>query len=273
MKRNRIAALLCSAALCLGLAGCSSGTASAGEYDWKYIQDKGEMVIGYTVFEPMNYTNDAGEFVGFETEFAQAVCDKLGVKAKFQEINWDNKVTDLESKAIDCVWNGMTITDELKASIAVSDPYIRNMQVIVIRSADADKYTDTASLVGQTIEAEAGSAGAAAIADDANLSQATLVTAPKQTDTLLEVKGMAAEAAVLDYVLANASIGEGTDFADLMMIPGVELSVEEYGVGFRKDSSAAAKVNEAMKALVEDGTLNALAEKYGLQDQLLANQE
>lgn len=269
MKRNAIAALLCAAALCLGLAGCAESQAD----DWKYIQDKGEMVIGYTVFEPMNYTDDSGSFVGFETEFAQAVCDKLGVKPKFVEINWDNKVTDLESKAIDAVWNGMTITEELKASIAVSDPYIRNMQVVVIRTADADKYTDTASLIGKTIEAEAGSAGAAAVAEDPNLSQATLVTAPKQTDTLLEVKGMAADAAVLDYVLANATIGEGTDFADLMMIPGVELSVEEYGVGFRKDSTAAAKVNEAMQALIEDGTLNALAEKYGLQDQLLANQE
>lgn len=269
MKRRNIAALLLAAALGLSLAACAKEEAD----DWSYIQKKGEMVIGYTVFEPMNYTDNAGNFVGFETEFAQAVCDKLGVKAKFQEINWDNKVTDLESKTIDCVWNGMTITEELKAAISVSDPYIRNMQVIVIRSADAGKYTDTASLVGQTIEAEAGSAGADAVANDPNLSQATLVTAPKQTDTLLEVKSLAAEAAVLDYVLANASIGEGTDFADLMMIPGVELSVEEYGIGLRKDSTATAKINEAMQALIDDGTLAALAEKYGLTDQLLANQE
>ena len=268
MKKDRIIALLAGAALCLSLAACDRGTASADD-DWKYIQDKGEMVIGYTVYEPMNYTDDTGAFVGFETEFAQAVCGKLGVEAKFQEINWDNKVTDLESKSIDAVWNGMTITDTLKESIAVSDPYIRNMQVVVIRAADADKYTDTASLIGKTVEAEAGSAGADAVAADPDLSQATLVTAPKQTDTLLEVKGMAADAAVLDYVLANATIGEGTDFADLMMIPGVELSVEEYGVGFRKGSTAAAKVNEA---LIDDGTLGALAEKYGLQDQLLANQ-
>lgn len=269
MKRRNIAALLLAALLGLSLSACAKEEAD----DWSYIQKKGEMVIGYTVFEPMNYTDNAGNFVGFETEFAQAVCDKLGVKAKFQEINWDNKVTDLESKTIDCVWNGMTITEELKAAISVSDPYIRNMQVIVIRSADADKYTDTASLVGQTIEAEAGSAGADAVANDPNLSQATLVTAPKQTDTLLEVKSLAAEAAVLDYVLANASIGEGTDFADLMMIPGVELSVEEYGIGLRKDSTATAKINEAMQALIDDGTLAALAEKYGLSDQLLANQE
>lgn len=272
MKKNRLFAAAVAAALCLSLAACSGG-GSAAKDDWTYIQDKGEMVIGYTVYEPMNYTDDAGNFVGFETEFAQAVCDKLGVKAKFQEINWDNKVTDLESKTIDCVWNGMTITDDLKQTIAISDPYIRNMQVIVIRTADAGKYTDTASLVGKTVEAEAGSAGADAVADDENLSQATLVTAPKQTDTLLEVKGMAADAAVLDFVLANATIGEGTDFDDLMMIPGVELSVEEYAVGFRKGSTAAAKVNEAMQALIEDGTLNDLAVKYGLEAQLLANQE
>lgn len=281
MKLKRGLALALALTLALALAGCSGdktgggGTApsAAADDDWGYVQGNGKLKIGYTVFEPMNYTDAAGKFVGFETEFATAVCEKLGLTPEFVEINWDSKLLELESKNIDCIWNGMTITDDLKAAIAVSEPYIKNMQVVVIRAADADKYTDTASLSAANLEAEAGSAGEGAIQSDENLAKAAYVSAPKQTDTLLEVKTGAADAAVLDYVLANASIGEGTDFADLMMIPGLELSVEEYGVGFRKGSAVADKVNAAMEALIADGTLNAIAEKYGLAGQLLTNQK
>lgn len=272
MKKRNLAALLLAAALGLSLTACAPGAQTDAD-DWKYIQDKGKLSIGYTVFEPMNYTDADGNFVGFETEFAQAVCEKLGVEPEFKEINWDTKVTELDAKGIDCIWNGMTITEELQQNIDISSPYIKNMQVIVIRVADADKYTSTADLSGAKIEAEAGSAGEKAVKADESLSQATYISAPKQTDTLLEVKAGAADAAILDYVLACATIGEGTDFSDLMMIPGVELSVEEYGIGLRKGSTATAKVNEAMQALIDDGTLAAIAEKYGLSEQLLANQK
>lgn len=269
-KRNKLAALLLAAAMTLSLAACAP--ASDASKDWDYVQEKGKLTIGYTVYEPMNYTKD-GVFVGFETEFAQAVCEKLGLEADFKEINWDTKVTELDAKGIDCIWNGMTITEELQKNIDVSEAYIKNMQVIIIRTADADKYKTTADLAGAKIEAEAASAGEGAIQGDENLSKATYTSAPKQTDTLLEVKAGAADAAVLDYVLACATIGEGTDYADLMMIPDLELSVEEYGIGLRKGSTLTAKVNEAMQALIDDGTLAALAEKYGLSDQLLANQK
>ncbi len=239
--------------------------------DWAYIEGNGKMKIGFTYFEPMNYMDDKGEFVGFETEFAEAVCEKLGVEPEFVEINWDSKVMELGSKNIDCIWNGMTITPELQEALTISDPYIKNYQVVVIRADQADAYPDTASLAGKTVEAEAGSAGEAAIAADENLSQATYISVTKQTDALLEVKTGAADAAVMDFVLANTMVGQG-DYSDLMVIPDLELSVEEYGIGFRKDSTAAEKVNAAMQELVEDGTLNTLAEKYGLAELLLANQ-
>ncbi|NCB62819.1 MAG: transporter substrate-binding domain-containing protein, partial [Clostridia bacterium] len=239
MNKKNFAAALLAAALGLSLTACAPA-ADKNADDWKYIQDKGKLTIGYTVFEPMNYTDASGTFVGFETEFAQAVCAKLGVEPDFKEINWDTKVTELDAKGIDCIWNGMTITEELQKNIDISDPYIKNMQVIVIRTADADKYTSTADLSGAKIEAEAASAGEGAIKDDENLSKAAYTSAPKQTDTLLEVKTGAADAAVLDYVLATATVGDGTDFSDLMIIPGVELSVEEYGIGLRKGSTATA---------------------------------
>ena len=274
MKTKKLLALLLAGAMSLSLlAGCGGGndaatddTAANGTDDTSahYVQDKGTMVIGYTVYEPMNYTDENGEFTGFDTEFARAVCEKLGVEPEFVEINWDTKVIELDAKSIDCIWNGMTITDDLKENISVSDPYVKNMQVVVIKDSNKDKFTDTASLAGATLVAEAGSAGQAAVEADENLSQATLTTVTKQTDALLEIESGASDAAILDWTLAKSMIGEGTDFADLMMIDGAELSVEEYGIGFRKDSDLCTKVNEIMAELVEDGTLPALAEKYGL---------
>lgn len=288
MKRN----LLFVLALCLCLSACSGGSGTANsptpanspaaaspapstpaEDDWAYIQQKGELVIGYTLFEPMNYLDENGDLIGFETEFAKAVCEKLGVQPVFQEINWDTKVIELDAKTIDCIWNGMTINEELKQNISISDPYIKNMQVVVIRSADAGVYTSTSSLAGKTVAAEIGSAGETAIQADENLSQASYVGVNKQTDALVEVKAGTSDAAVMDYVLTNATIGEGTDFEDLTTIPGAELSVEEYGIGFRKGSTVTEKVNQAMQELIEDGSLNALAERYGLAEQLIANQK
>ncbi|WP_373163682.1 transporter substrate-binding domain-containing protein [Agathobaculum sp. Marseille-P7918] len=277
MKTKKLLALMLAGAMSLSmLAGCGGGknedaaTDTNGDAntetasDLAYVQDKGKMVIGYTVYEPMNYTDENGEFTGFDTEFAKAVCEKLGVEPEFVEINWDTKVVELDAKSIDCIWNGMTITDDLKENIAVSDPYVKNMQVIVIKDSNKDTFTDTASLSGANLVAEAGSAGQSAIEADENLSQANLTTVTKQTDALLEIESGASDAAVLDWTLAKSMIGEGTDFADLMMIDGVELSVEEYGIGFRKGSDLCTEVNKIMAELVEDGTLPALAEKYGL---------
>ena len=222
----------------------------------------------------MGFVGGNGEYTGFDLDLAKEVASRLGLEYKAQPIAWDSKDMELESGNIDCIWNGMTITPELQEALTISDPYIKNYQVVVIRSDNADVYTSTADLVGKTVEAEAGSAGEAAIIGegaDESLKQAEYISAAKQTDTLLEVKTGAADAAVLDFVLAGAMVGQG-DYSDLMIIPNLQLSVEEYGVGFRKDSDAAEKVNEAMQALIEDGTLNTLAEKYDLAELLLANQ-
>lgn len=272
MKKNKIIAALLAGLLCASmLAGCGSNknketngnnTESASEL--QQVLDNGKLSIGYTLYQPMNYKDDTGEFTGFDTEFAKAVCEKLGVEPNFVEINWDNKVIELNAKGIDCIWNGMTITDELKQNIDISAPYVKNMQVVVIKDADKDNYTDIASLADAKLIAEAGSAGMKAIEADEILSTASLTTAPKQTDALLEIKSGASDAAVLDWTLAKHMIGEGTDFSDLMMIDGLELAVEEYGIGFRKDSDLCTKVNEIIEELKADGTLQALADKYEL---------
>lgn len=251
-------------ALILSLSVFAACGNKSSESDWEYIKEKGTMVIGYTIFEPMNYFGDDGTLTGFDTEFAEAVCEYLGVEPEFVEINWDTKVAEIDAKSIDCIWNGMTISDDLKENIAVSVPYVKNMQVIVIDSANADVYTDTESLKDATLAAEAGSAGESVIADDENLSQATYISVTRQVDALLEVKSGTSDAAVLDWTLAQNMIGEGTDYEDLQMVDGIELSVEEYGIGFRKGSDTCDKVNEAIEALAADGTLQELADKYGL---------
>ena len=230
--------------------------------DFEAIEAKGKMVIGYTVYEPINYTDDEGNFVGFDTEFAQAVCDNLGVEAEFVEIEWSNKFLELQSGSIDCIWNGMTITDEAMENASVSSPYVKNAQVIIAKTENG--YTSTADLVDANIIAEAGSAGEKAILADENLSQAEFMPVIKQADALLEIKSGASDAAVLDITLAGAMVGEGTDFADLSIMQGVELSVEEYGIATRKGADTNDKINEAMAELMADGTLEALAEKYGL---------
>ena len=232
--------------------------------DLAYIVGNGKMVIGITEYAPMNYYDDAGKLIGFDTEFAEAVCAKLGVTPEFVVINWDTKEMELEAKNIDCIWNGFTITEERKEALEFTDPYVKNMQVVVIKADNAATYVDTASLAGANLVAEMGSTGESSIADDENLSQASYVGVSKMADALLEVKAGTADAAVIDYVMAKAMVGEGTDYADLMIMEGVELAYEEYGVGFRKGSDAAAAVNEATAALIAEGSLPEIAAKYGL---------
>ena len=241
-----------------GSAAASASETAASDLD--YIKEKGKMVIGYTVYEPMNYTDADGNFTGFDTELATAVCEKLGVEPEFVEINWDTKVVELDAKSIDCIWNGMTLTDDIMTNTATTKAYAKNAQVVVVK--DGTDYSSTAALVGKTVVAEAGSAGEAAIEGDENLAQADYVSKSVQTDCLMEVAAGTADAAVLDLTLANAMIGEGTDYASLKIVD--ELNAEEYGVAFRKGSDTAAAVDAVFDELKADGTMQALADKYDL---------
>ena len=217
------------------------------------------LVIGYTIYEPMNYF-DGETLTGFDTEFAEAVCEKLGYTPEFVEINWDTKFVTLDSKKIDCIWNGMTISDEVKKNCDVSVAYVKNAQVVVMKEDVIENYKDVDSLKGLKFTAEAGSAGEAAIIENglnANYSPVAL-----QSDAVLAVLGGQADACVIDITMAKSMTADGTDYDSLTY--SLELTSEEYGIGFRKGDELTAKVNTAIEELVEDGTLPALAEKYGL---------
>lgn len=225
--------------------------------DLEYIKNKGKLVVGMTYYEPMNYKDENGELVGFDTEFAEAVAEKLGVEVEFFEIaDWDNKFVELSTKNIDCVWNGMTITDEARKNSSVSNAYAKNAQVVVMKADKVDEYKDVESMKDLTFVAEQGSAGKSTA--DENGFNCTEVKF--QTDALLEVKSGAADACIIDLTMAEAMTGEGSSYADLAC--ALELAKEEYGISCREGSDLTAEINKIMDEMKNDGSLAKIAEKY-----------
>ena len=229
--------------------------------DLARIKEAGKLIVGMTIYEPMNYYADEAktELTGFDTEFAIAVAEKLGVEVEFVEINWDRKFEELDAKTIDCVWNGMTITEEALANASVSDPYIKNAQVLVMKDSVIADYTDIESIKGLTFAVESGSAGEAVLTD---LGIENVTAVLDQANALLEVKSGIADACVIDITMAKAMTGEGTSNANLTY--GLELSTEEYGIACRKNSDLATEINKIMAEMKADGSLQALADKYEL---------
>ncbi|MBR2715994.1 MAG: transporter substrate-binding domain-containing protein [Ruminococcus sp.] len=253
-----IMAVLMMSAIFVGC-GSTSATPDQAESDVDYITDKGTLVVGITDYAPMNFKDDKGEWTGFDTEFAQKVGEKLGVKVEFIEINWDNKFLELDSKSIDCIWNGMTITEEAKLNASVTEPYVENAQVVVMTAKNAEKYKDAESMKDLKFAAEAGSAGESTISDN---KWADYTPVKAQSDALLEVASGSVDACVIDLTMANAMTGEGTSYEDLTK--ALELNKEQYGIACRKDSDLTNKINQIMNDLKGDGTLEALAQKYSL---------
>lgn len=278
--KKLLALLMAGLMTATAFAGCaesaSSSTADASssntssDSDWAYIENKGEMVIGITYFEPMNYMDENGELTGFETEFATKVCEQLGVEAKFQKIDWDSKEVELNAKTIDCIWNGLTITDERKENMDLSTPYMENKQVIVTKAENVDKYSTADGLAGATVVAEKKSAGEEVAQSDEFFKQATYVSVDSQAKALLEVKSGTADIAVIDYVMSIGTLKDGSDYSDLSVVESQSFNPEQYGVAIRKNSTETlTKINDAMQALADNGELEKIAEKYNLKDLLL----
>ena len=231
--------------------------------DVAYVQGRGKLVVGITDFAPMDYKDDNGEWIGFDADMAKAFAESLGVEADFVEINWDNKLMELETKAIDAVWNGMTITPEVEAGASVSDPYCENGQVVVVPSDMADVYSTPDSLTELAFAVENGSAGAEQL-DAINIPYTALDT---QARALMEVASGASDACVIDRLMAGAMIGEGTSYPNLTYT--VQLNSEYYGVAFRKGSDLADAFNAFWKSAADAGTVMETAERYGVQESVI----
>ena len=241
---------------------CLSACAASSDSDLKYIQKKGTMIVGITDYEPMDYKDENGNWIGFDAELAEQVCEKLGVKCEFLVLgDWGKKFYELETKNIDAIWNGMTITDEVKLNTNCSDAYVVNAQVLVMKADALANYTTPESLSDLTFAVENGSAGQEAVLG-IGIPEDQIIAVQDQAAALMEVAAGTSDACVIDITMANAMTGEGTSYADLAA--GISLTSEEYGIGFRKGSDVTAKVNELLQAMKADGSLQALADKYSL---------
>lgn len=281
MKR-RLTALALALGLTFTLAACGGGTGGtantpsnnsespagnsetpAAESDMAYVKEKGTLVVGMTDFKPMDYKDENGEWIGFDADMAKVFAESLGVEVEFIEINWDNKLMELDTKGIDVIWNGMTINDEVKAGASVSEPYCRNGQVVVVPADKAEDYQTVESLSGLNFAVENGSQGAAQL-DAMNLSYVAKTT---QADALMEVASGASDACVIDLLMAGAMIGEGTSYPDLTYT--VQLNDEEYGVAFRKGSDLTEAFNTFWKEAYDAGTVMETATTYGVQESVI----
>ena len=286
MKRNLLALAL-ALGLTLSLAACGGGAGTAdtpapntgdpapesntpaaetpaAESDVAYVQDKGTLVVGMTDFAPMDYKDEeTGEWIGFDADMAKAFAESLGVEAEFLEINWDNKLMELDTKGIDVIWNGMTITDEVTNGASVSEPYCKNGQVVVLPADKAEDYQDVDSLSALSFAVENGSAGA----EQLDALGLTYIAKTTQADALMEVASGASDACVIDLLMAGAMIGEGTSYPDLTYT--VQLNNEEYGVAFRKGSDLTEAFNSFWKEAYDAGTVMEVATTYGVQESVI----
>ena len=227
--------------------------------DIAYIQEKGTLIVGITDFAPMDYLDDDGEWIGLDADLARIVAEDLGVEIEFIEIDWDNKILELDNKSIDVVWNGMTLTDEVATAMNCTEAYCNNAQVVVMAADAIDEFTDADSLSGLTFAVESGSAGEAA-AEEYGFDYTSVLA---QSDALLEVASGSSDAAIIDITMAYAMTGEGTSYEDLTY--SLELTTEEYVVGCRVGSDLTDFINEEFAALYADGTLMEIAATYEME--------
>ncbi|MBQ4146253.1 MAG: transporter substrate-binding domain-containing protein [Clostridia bacterium] len=276
---KKLLAMMLVLVLALSLVACGQPKATEEQTDWAYIQDKGVLTIGVTNYPPMNYLDDNGEWTGFDTEFAQAVGKSLGVDVEFVEISWEAKETELASKNIDVLWNGMCITEERKEMWEVTNPYMYNTQAMVMKADKAEEIM--ADVTGKKVVAEAGSTGEEKITgaiDDTNdasvevmakeyFANAEYTGVESMATALMDVQNGVADIAVVDYVIALGMVGgEDSSLKDLVINTDNKFGDQYFGIAFRKGSDVCEKVNAAIDELRNNGELNKIAEKYGLAD-------
>lgn len=266
-----VLAIVMVATMALTFSSCGKKT------DWEKIEEKGKFVCGYTIYEPMNYYEVEGDktsaFIGFDTELAKLVAEKLGVEIEFQEIVWGNKYVELNTNTIDCIWNGFTSNSkdddgvERSEKVDFTYAYLDNKQCVVVKADRLAEFTSAASLAGKTATAESGSAGETFAKD----SGATVEGVDAQIKTFKEIKAGSVDFAVIDILLAQNQVGKG-DYSDLVIVETIDIDPEVYSIGCRKGSDFDEKINEALVELLNEGKVEELAAKYNVHvtDSLMA---
>lgn len=278
---------LLTALMAVSVAGCGANKEAvdagaenvATQSDYEQLKANGKAVVGITMFNPMNYYDENKELVGFDTELAKAVFEKLGLEAEFLEINWDSKEVELNSRNIDCIWNGMCITEDRKTTMGITDPYLNNTQAMVMKPDVAQALAKDPS--GANVVAEQGSTGEGkllgTIADDESVkvsakeffANSNYTAVDSMAKAIMEVAAGTADIALVDSVCAYGMVGEGTDYPDLVVNIDNEFGAQQYGIAFRKGSDLVEMVNTAIDELRADGTVEKIAEKYNLSSMLI----
>ncbi len=257
---KKLIAMLLALSMLLAFTAC--GEEKKDQSDSEYVKEKGKLVVGITEFAPMDY-QEGGKWIGFDADMATLFAESLGVEAEFVVIDWNSKESELDGKSIDCVWNGMTLTDGVKAAMSTSNPYCKNAQVVVVPQSVSESYQTKESLSDLTFAVEAGSAGETLVMELGY----NYVSVADQATALLEVSSGTCTAAVIDLLMAGAMIGEGTSYEALTYT--VSLNSEEYGVGFRKGSDLTQKLNDFFSSSYADGKMQEIAKTYGVQESLI----
>lgn len=257
---KKIIALMLALAMLFCFAGCGEKKDKKSENDAKTV------VVGYTIYKPMNYEED-GKLVGFDTELAEAVFKEMGYKVVFKLIDWDQKYTELNSGTINCIWNGFTANTADDDGVARADKvdfsynYMGNKQVVVAKEAFVKNIADVNSFSGKVGAVENSSAGDTYLTE--SLKGAIKKGVTSQLDAMKELSMGAVDFVVVDEQLAKAYVGKG-DYSGLAISEKVYSDAEYYAIGFKKGSDLTAKVNSALEKLAADGTITKLAEKYGV---------
>ena len=261
---KKIFAFLMSLALMLSVCACGPSKEESKKSDLDYVKEKGTLIVGITDFAPMDYKEKGSdEWVGFDADMAKEFAKSIGVKAEFVEIDWDNKIMELNGKSIDCVWNGMTLTDEVTTAMDCSNAYCNNAQVVIVPKDKADKYKTAADCKKLSFAVEKGSAGK----DVAEENKFNYTEVKNQATAIMEVAADTSDAAIIDSLMAAAMVGKGTSYEKLTYTAA--LNSEEYGVGFRKGSDLVAKINDFFKNATKDGSMQKIAETYKIQAALI----
>ncbi len=262
---KKFLALVLTVVLAISLVACGTNNAAdtTAESDLAYVKGNGKLVVGITDFAPMDYKDENGEWIGFDADMAKAFAEYLGVEVEFTEIEWSNKALELSGKSIDCVWNGMTLTEEVLAAMSCSVPYCNNQQIVIVPKEKEADYQTVESLKDLNFAVEEGSAGQ----EMAEANALNFTPVKDQATAVMEVASGTSDAAIIDSLMAAAMVGEGTGYEGLTYTVG--LSDEEYGVGFRKDSDIVAEFNKFLEEAKANGLLEETAVKYGIQAALI----
>lgn len=273
MKKGIVKKIACAAmaAMMLFAVGCGSSSSSSDsksgtssstggdDNSLKKVQDAGKLVLGLdATFKPMGYTDENDKIVGFDIDLAEEVCKRIGVKLETYNVNWDTKEQDLNAGTIDCIWNGLSVSDERKKQMLMSEPYMNNSMVFMVKKDSGVKSKD--DLKGKKIAVQNGSTAQEILKDSDIGKESTMTELATNAEGMQQLDLKMVDAVFLDSVVANYEItSTGKDYE--VLADG--LSEEQYAVGFKLGANELCKkVEDTLKEMKKDGKIEEISKKW-----------